>query len=357
MSGFSSAAARTQEAVHLRHPASTLSRNPSTATTGWMHRSFCRLPQAAASPAALVPSAHPSPGVTSATRSKLCDSAACPPQTPSRAVDESRPLALDSPKTLSIAGASRWLSVAGGQTGLGMGTGGVRRRSAVNGAGGGGDDGSETDGQGGELPPAAVAVEGEASGDVADAADTCECFFPLLTPLAATSPPVACHDPSSPITHPPPGTLWDTSPSAPNHSPSAPNPPASPFQSPANPPAPPATIAPYLATVQGPADAAHHRHLYAAHHRHLYAAHHRHLYAAHHRHLYAARGVVYQWLGDPALRAVRRRRVAPGEARGEGERVGARGELHLSRVAKERKRALLGRRYNTHRDELTIVSE
>ncbi|CAI5500206.1 unnamed protein product, partial [Closterium sp. Naga37s-1] len=179
-----------------------------------------------------------------------------------------------------------------------MGTGGVRRRSAVNGAGGGGDDGSETDGQGGELPPAAVAVEGEASGDVADAADTRRQY----------------------------GMYGDD-------------------------------VAEAAKGFEEPADAAHHRHLYAAHHRHLYAAHHRHLYAAHHRHLYAARGVVYQWLGDPALRAVRRRRVAPGEARGEGERVGARGELHLSRVAKERKRALLGRRYNTHRDELTIVSE
>ncbi|CAI7809619.1 unnamed protein product [Closterium sp. NIES-54] len=194
-----------------------------------------------------------------------------------RASSTNRPLALDSPKILSIAGASRWLSVAGGQTGLGMGTGGVRWRSAVSGAGGGGDDGSETDGQGGELLPAAVAVEGEASGGgVADAADACDCFFPLLTPLAPTSPPVARHDPSSPITHPPPGTLWTLLP-----------------------------IAPYLAAVQDVGAGRQRR-------RRQYGTYGDDLEEdvegfeepadeAHYRHLYDAHGVVDKWLGDPAL--------------------------------------------------------
>lgn len=42
MSGLVAARSRTHEAVSLRQPASTLSREPSSATLGWMHM-FLRL--------------------------------------------------------------------------------------------------------------------------------------------------------------------------------------------------------------------------------------------------------------------------------------------------------------------------
>ncbi|CAI7783649.1 unnamed protein product [Closterium sp. NIES-53] len=220
------------------------------------------------------------------------------------------------------------LTIAGGYAGSGMGTGGVRWRSAISGAGGGGDDGSETDGQGGELPPAAVAVEGEASGgDVAEAVDA----------------------------------------------------------------SPSAAIAPYLAAVQGVGEGRQRR-------RRQYGTYGDDIEEeaegfeepadeAEYRHLYDARGVVDKWLGDPALWGMLSADALGGdgeeeEDEGEGPELrwetrmvlGPGGdawhpanrkvkvsvfvrELQLSRLARERLLALVGRRYNTHRDELTIVSE
>ncbi|CAI5468380.1 unnamed protein product, partial [Closterium sp. Yama58-4] len=105
------------------------------------------------------------------------------------------------------------------------------------------------------------------------------------------------------------------------------------------------------------------------------------------RHLYDARGVVDKWLGDPALWGMLSADVLGGdgeeeEDEGEGPELrwetrmvlGPGGDawhpanrkvkvsvfvrdLQLSRLAKERLLALVGRRYNAQRDELTIVSE
>ncbi|CAI5986212.1 unnamed protein product [Closterium sp. NIES-64] len=297
-------------------------------TSASIRRSVRHLPQATASPAALFPYAHSSAAATPATRSDLCDSSPCPLQPSPHKFDDKRTHALDSPQILSIAGASRWFRIAGGNAGSGMGTGGVRWRSAISGAGGGGDDGSENDGQGGELPPAAVAVEGEASGgDVAEAVDL----------------------------------------------------------------SPPAAIAPYLAAVQGGGEGRQRR-------RRQYGTYGDDIEEeaegfeepadeAEYRHLYDARGVVDKWLGDPALWGMLSADALGGdgeeeEDEGEGPELrwetrmvlGPGGdawhpanrkvkvsvfvrELQLSRLAKERLLALVGRRYNTHRDELTIVSE
>ncbi|CAI7792445.1 unnamed protein product [Closterium sp. NIES-54] len=153
-------------------------------TSASIRRSVRHLPQATASPAAPFPYAHSSAAATPATRSDLRDSSPCPLQPSPHEFDDNRTHASDSSQIISIVGASRWFRIAGGYAGSGMGTGGVRWRSAISGAGGGGDDGSETDGQGGELPPAAVAVEGEASGgDVAEAVDA--------SPSAAIAPYLA----------------------------------------------------------------------------------------------------------------------------------------------------------------------